>query len=97
MKNYEYRVGVPIRFTVTLTYHDDTPVMISESNREILIGQKYTDGSTLSYWRYQLNAAGTTEVKLIGETKGFDVIVRNDNFISLDVFSMTFVIFAGQI
>lgn len=80
MKNYEYRVGVPIRFTVTLTYHDDTPVMITESNRDILIGQKYNDGSTLKFWRLKLNTAGTTEVKLIGDTNGFDVIVRNDNF-----------------
>lgn len=80
MKNYEYRIGMPIRFKVTLTYHDDTPVMITESNRDILIGQKNNNGSALKYWRYQLNTAGSTEVKLIGETEGFDVIVKNDNF-----------------
>lgn len=97
VKNFEYRIGVPISFTLTLTYHDDTPVMITESNRDILIGQKYKDGSTLKYWRYQLNTAGSTEVKLIGETVGFDVMVRNDNFIWLHVVLLVFVIVAGKI
>lgn len=78
MKNFEYRIGVPIRFYVALTYHDDTPVLMTDSNRDILIGQKHNGGSNLVYSRYQLNANGTVKVEIIGDGKAFEVIVRND-------------------
>lgn len=53
--------------------------MLTEPNRDILVGQKLNDGSGLKYTRYQLDADGTTKVKLIGDASGFEAIVRNQN------------------
>lgn len=71
--------------------------MITDSNNEILIGQKYHVGSQLKYWRYQLNANGTAKVKLFGEANDFDVIVRNDNFIPFHVVLIVFAFAVGEI
>lgn len=77
MKTFTYRVGVPIRLSVSLKYFDDTPFMITESNRDILIGQKYTDDSKLKYTRYELDANGMVSVTMYGESYSFDVIVSD--------------------
>lgn len=73
--------GIPMTFQITVSHHDDSPVLLNDKTKWITIGKissRYHDSENVTYYKFELNANGTADIRIptFFKDSGFYLQVR---------------------
>lgn len=63
----QFTPGIPMTFQVTVSRHDDSPVLLNDETKWITIGKmidRYQDNENVTYYKFELNANGTADIRI---------------------------------
>lgn len=81
----QFTPGIPMTFQVTVSHHDDSPVLLNDETKWITVGKvfnRYRDNVNVTYFKFELNANGTADIRIPTSLKAttFSLEVREIYF-----------------
>lgn len=65
--SHQYSPGIPLTFQITVSHHDDSPVLLNDETKWITIGKiinRHHDSENVTYYKFELNANGTADIRI---------------------------------
>lgn len=64
---HEFSPGLPITFSVSVKHQDNSPVLVNEETKSIMVGKilnQYQLNEQVIYYKFELNANGTANIRI---------------------------------
>lgn len=63
----EFSPGLPVTFSISVSHHDNSPVLLNEENKSIIVGKildRYGNNERVTYYKFDLEANATAKIRI---------------------------------
>lgn len=65
--SHEFSPGLPLTFKLSVSHHDNSPVLLTEETNTIVVGKiidRYNNNERVTYYKFDVGANGTADIRI---------------------------------